>query len=113
MHHKDLGYYMADLKGISPSIETHRIFMEEGAQPVEDFQRKLKLGMEEVIRKEIIRLLDACINYHITESDWVSLVHCVPKKGRFISVQNEQNEEVTTRPIIGHRMCIEFRKLNK
>ena len=36
------GYSMDDLKGISPSIATHRIFIEEGAQPVAEFQRRLK-----------------------------------------------------------------------
>jgi hypothetical protein len=34
---KAFGYSMDDLKGISPSIATHRIFMEEEAQPVGEF----------------------------------------------------------------------------
>jgi hypothetical protein len=81
MHHKAFRYSLGDLKGIGPSIATHRIFMEDGAQHVANFQRKLKLEMKEVVRKEIIRLLDACIIYHVKESDWVNLVHCVLKKG--------------------------------
>ena len=40
MHRKAFGYSLDDLKGIRPSIATHRIFMEDGAQPVADFQRK-------------------------------------------------------------------------
>ena len=83
------GYSMDDLKGISPSIATHRIFMEEGAQPVAEFQRRLKPEMKEVVIKEIIRLLDAGIIYHVKESDWVSPVHCVPKKGGFTVMANE------------------------
>jgi hypothetical protein len=39
---------MDDLKGISPSITTHRIFMEEGAQPVAEFIRRLKPKMKEL-----------------------------------------------------------------
>ena len=113
MHRKAFGYSLDDLKGISPSIATHRIFMEDGAQPVADFQRKLKPEMKEVVRKEIIRLLDAGIIYHVKESDWVSPVHCVPKKGGFIAVPNKHNEMVPTRSVVGYRMCIDFRKLNK
>jgi hypothetical protein len=80
MHRKAFVYSLDDLKGISRSIATPRIFVEDGAQPVADFQRKLKPEMKEVVRKEIICLLDAGIIYHVKESDWVSLVHCIPKK---------------------------------
>ena len=69
--------------------------------------------MKEVVRKEIIRLLDAGIIYHVAESDWVSPVHCVPKKGGFTVVANENNELIPTRTVVGHRMCIDYRKLNK
>ena len=44
---------------------------------------------------------------------WVSPVHCVPKKGGFTVVPNENNELIPTRTIVGLRMCIDFRKLNK
>jgi hypothetical protein len=79
-HRKAFGYSMKDLKGINPMIATHRIFLEEGAEPVADFQRKLKPQMKEEVRKEVIRLLDAGIIYPVKESEWVSPVHCVPKK---------------------------------
>jgi hypothetical protein len=112
MHCKALGYSLADLKGISPSIAIHRIFMEQGAQPVVDFQSKLKPDIKEVVRKETICLLDAGIIYHVGESDWVSHVHCVPKKGGFIVVPKKHNEMVPTPTGVGHRMCIDFRKIN-
>jgi hypothetical protein len=54
--------------------------MEEVATPVHEYQRKLNPEMKEVVRKELIRLLDACIIYPAFESKWVSPVHCVPKK---------------------------------
>jgi hypothetical protein len=69
--------------------------------------------MKEVVRKEIIYLMDACIIYHVKESDWLSIAHCVPKKGGFIVVSKKHNEIVPTRTIVGYRMCIDFRKLNK
>ena len=93
-HRKAFGYSMKDLKGINPMIATHRIFLEEGAEPVADFQRKLKPQMKEEARKEITRLLDAGIIYLVKESDWVSPVHCVPKKGGFTIEPNENEERV-------------------
>jgi hypothetical protein len=53
-HRKAFGYSMDDLKGISPMITVHRIFMEEGAKPVAEFNRRLKPEMKEVVRKEIV-----------------------------------------------------------
>jgi hypothetical protein len=102
MYHKAFGYSMDDFKGISPSIATHRKFMEEGAQPVTKFSRRLKPEMKQVVRKEIIHLLDAGIIYHMAESDWVSHVHCVAKNGGFTIVANENNELVLTlEPLLG------------
>src|SRR4051812_46242914 len=69
--------------------------------------------MKEVVRKEIVRLLDVDIIYPVKESQWLSHVHCIPKKGGFTVVPNENNKLIPTRTIVGHRMCIDFRKLNK
>ena len=55
--------------------------------------------MKEELRKGIIRLLDAGIIYPVKESEWVSLVHCVPKKGGFTIEANENHELVPIRPI--------------
>nr|GEU73037.1 reverse transcriptase domain-containing protein [Tanacetum cinerariifolium] len=44
---------------------------------------------------------------------WVSLVHCVPKKGGFTVVENEENELIPTRLLTGWRVCIDYRKLNE
>src|SRR4051812_7500183 len=43
----------------------------------------------------------------------VSPVHCVPRKGGFTVVENEHNEMVPMRTVVGHRMCIDYRKLNE
>jgi hypothetical protein len=66
-----------------------------------------------VVRKEIIKLLEAGIIYHIADSKWVSHVHCVPKKGGITVVPNDESELVAQRTITSYRMCIDFRKLNK
>lgn len=41
--------------------------------------------MKEVVKKEVVKLLDSGIIYPIADSPWVSPIHCVPKKGRYHS----------------------------
>jgi hypothetical protein len=76
-----MGYTLDDLKGISPTICQHAINMEPDAKPVVEHQRHLISKMKEVVRNEVLKLLDAGIICPIVDSRWVSPVHCVPKKG--------------------------------
>jgi hypothetical protein len=69
--------------------------------------------MGEVVKKEVIKLLDAEIIYLVPHSEWVSPVHCVSKKGGLTVVKNEKNESILQRTITGWQMCIDYRKLNK
>ncbi|GJT80154.1 reverse transcriptase domain-containing protein [Tanacetum coccineum] len=69
--------------------------------------------IHDVIKKEVEKLLDAGLIYPISDSPWVSPVHCVPKKGGFTVVENEQNELIPTRLVTGWRVCIDYRKLNE
>jgi hypothetical protein len=112
-HKKVIGYSINDLKGLSPAFCTHRIPMEDQWKPVVDHQRRLTHAMQEVLKKEVIKLLDARIIYPVLHSEWVSPVHCVPKKGGLTMVKNEKNELIPQRTVTGWRMCIDYRKLNK
>ena len=112
-HRKIIGYTIDDLKGISPSFCMHRIHLEEGCNPSIEHQRRLNPNMKEVVKKEIMKLLDAGIIYPISDSNWVSPIHVVPKKGGMTVVRNEHNELIPTRTVTGWRMCIDYRKLNK
>jgi hypothetical protein len=58
-HRKVIGYSINDLKGISPAFCTHRIPMEDQCKPVVEHQRRLTHAMREVVKKEVIKLLDA------------------------------------------------------
>nr|GFA27542.1 hypothetical protein [Tanacetum cinerariifolium] len=59
-------------------------------------QRRVNPKIHEVIKKEVLKLLDAGLIYHISDSPWVSPVYCVPIKGGFIVVENEENELIPT-----------------
>ncbi|KAJ1697152.1 hypothetical protein LUZ63_005664 [Rhynchospora breviuscula] len=69
-HKGAIGYSIDDLKGIDPSICTHRILLEEGHKPSIEGQRRLNPNLKEVVKKEILKLLDAGIIYPISDSKW-------------------------------------------
>nr|GFB21078.1 hypothetical protein [Tanacetum cinerariifolium] len=87
-----IAWKLSDIQGINPEFCTHKILMEEDYKPT----------------KEVEKLLDAGLIYPISESPWVSPVHCVPKKGGFIMVKNEENELIPTRLVTGWRVCIDY-----
>ncbi|XP_019082635.1 PREDICTED: uncharacterized protein LOC109125460 [Camelina sativa] len=111
-YRRAIGYFLDDIKGISPSLCTHRINLENESYTSIEPQRRLNPNLKEVVKKEILKLLDAGVIYPIYDSTWVSPVHCVPKKGGITVIKNEKNELIPTRTITGHRMCIDYRKLN-
>ncbi|GJT08060.1 reverse transcriptase domain-containing protein [Tanacetum coccineum] len=86
--------------------------MEDDFKPAVQHQRRVNPKIHEVIKKEVIKLLDAGLIYPISDSLWVSPVHCVPKKGGMIVVENEDNELIPTMLVMGWRVCIDYRKLN-
>ncbi|CAM8925908.1 unnamed protein product [Rhodiola kirilowii] len=112
-HRPARGYSIDDLKGISPDLCMHRINLEDDARPSRDALRRLNPKLNDVVKKEILKLLDAGIIYSVADSKWVSPVHVVPKKGGLTVVRNEHNELIPTHTVTGWRMCIDYRKLNK
>jgi hypothetical protein len=87
--------------------------MEDQCKPVVDHQRRLTHAMREVVKKEVVKLLDVRIIYPVPHSKWVSPVHCVVKKGGLTVEKNEKNELIPQRTVTGWRMCIDYQKLNK
>jgi len=69
--------------------------------------------MREVVKKEVLKLLHAGIIYLVPNSEWVSLVQVVLKKGGMTVVKNDNNELIPQRTVMGWRMCIDYQKLNK
>ncbi|CAN6557506.1 unnamed protein product [Malus baccata var. baccata] len=111
-HKTAIGWTLADIKGISPTTCMHRIFLDEGAKPTREAQRRLNPPMMEVVKKEIIKLLDCGVIYPISDSRWVSPVQVVPNKSGVTVVKNAEDELVPTCIQTGWRVCIDYRKLN-
>ncbi|GJW06278.1 putative nucleotidyltransferase, ribonuclease H [Tanacetum coccineum] len=107
-----VGWTIADLKGISPSLCMHRIVTDPDVKPSRDAQRRLNPNMKEVVKKEVLKWLDAGIIYPISDSKWVSPTQTVPKKAGITVVETESGEKLTTRPVTRWRVCIDYRKLN-
>ncbi|GJZ33639.1 reverse transcriptase domain-containing protein [Tanacetum coccineum] len=112
-HKRAIAWKITDIKGIDPRFCTHKILMEDDYKPTVQSQRRVNLKIHEVIKKEVLKLLDARMIYLISDSPWVSPVHCVPKKGGITIVANEENELISTRLVTGWRVCIDYRKLNE
>jgi hypothetical protein len=98
---KVIGYSINDLKGLNLAFCTHPIPMEDQCKPIVDHQRRLTHAMREVVKKEVIKLLDAGIIYPVLHSEWVSPVHYVPKQGGLTVVKNEKNELIPQRTATG------------
>ena len=111
-HKHALGWSLADLKGIRPSMCMHRILLEDGHKPSVEAQRRLNPTMKEVVRKEVLKWLDTRVIYPISDSAWVSPVQ-VPKKGGTTVIRTENNILLPSRTVTGWRICIDYRKLNK
>ncbi|GJX62129.1 putative nucleotidyltransferase, ribonuclease H [Tanacetum coccineum] len=103
---------MSDIKGISPSYYTHKILMENDYKPVIQPQRRLNPKLQDVVKNEIVKLLDSEPIYQISDSSWVSPIHVVPKKGGMTVVLNDNNELIPSRIVTGWKVCIDYRKLN-
>ncbi|CAN6688478.1 unnamed protein product [Malus baccata var. baccata] len=111
-HKTAIAWSIVDIKGINPATCMHRILLEEGAKPTREAQRRLNPLMMEVVKKEVIKLLDVGIIYPISDSKWVSPIQVVPKRSGVTVVKNEANELMPTRVQNSWRVCTDYRKIN-
>ncbi|GKA10645.1 reverse transcriptase domain-containing protein [Tanacetum coccineum] len=96
-HKRAIAWKLSEIKGINPEFCTHKILMEEDYKPAVQHQRRVNPKIHDVIKKEVEKLLDTGLIYPISDSPWVSPVHCVPKKDGFTVVENDENELIPTR----------------
>ncbi|XP_068332854.1 uncharacterized protein [Pyrus communis] len=114
-HKTAIAWSIADIKGINPAICMHKILLEEGAKPTREAQCRLNPFMMEVVKKEVIKLLDVGIIYPISDSKWVSPVQVVPKRSGVAVVKNEANitNYKVTKKISNDFTCAQKDKLVK
>nr|GFA75258.1 reverse transcriptase domain-containing protein [Tanacetum cinerariifolium] len=110
---KVIAWKLTDIRGIDLEFCSHKILLEEDFSPKVQSQGRVNPKIHDVIKKEVKKLLDTGLIYPISNSHWVSPVHCVPKKGGMTIIKNEKNELVPTRLVTGWRVCIDYRKLNE
>nr|GEX74695.1 hypothetical protein [Tanacetum cinerariifolium] len=73
------------------------ILMEDDYKPTVQSQRRVNPKIHDVIKKEVIKFIDAGMIYPISDSPWVSPIHCVPKKGGYFQISIDlQDQEKTT-----------------
>nr|GEX07638.1 reverse transcriptase domain-containing protein [Tanacetum cinerariifolium] len=107
-HKQAIAWKLSDIKGINREFCTHNILMEDDFEPAVQHQRRVNPKIYDVIKKEVLKLLDAGLIYPISDSPWVSPVHCVSKKGGFTVVENEENELILTRLVTSWCVCIDY-----
>nr|GEX96510.1 reverse transcriptase domain-containing protein [Tanacetum cinerariifolium] len=110
---KAIPWKLTDIKGIDPEFYSHKILLEDDFSPKVQSQRRVNPKIHDVIKKEVEKLLDAGLIYPISDSPWVSPVHCVPKKRGITVIKNDENKLVLTRLVTGWRVCMDYRKLNE
>nr|GFB07265.1 reverse transcriptase domain-containing protein [Tanacetum cinerariifolium] len=96
-----IAWKLTDIKGIDTEFYSHKIFLEEDYKPKVQSPRRVNPKIYDVIKKEVEKLLDTGLIYPISDSPWVSPVHCVLKKRGMIVVTNDENELVPTRLVTG------------
>nr|GFD30336.1 reverse transcriptase domain-containing protein [Tanacetum cinerariifolium] len=110
---KAIAWKLIDIRGIDPEFCSHKILLKEYFSPKVQSQRRVNPKIHDVIKKEVKKLLDAGLIYPISDSPWVSPIHCVPKKGGMTVIKNNENELVSTRLVTSWRVCIDYKKLNE
>jgi hypothetical protein len=103
-----IGYSLKDLKGISLSLCNHRIPMQKEHKPVREHQRRLNNVLREVVKKEVLKLHKTGVIYPVSDSEWVSPVQVVLKKGGMSVIHIEKNERIPQWTVTSFRMCIDY-----
>ncbi|XP_058222978.1 uncharacterized protein LOC131332701 [Rhododendron vialii] len=109
-HMNAIGWTIADIKGIDATLCSHHIALEDNVKPSRQPQHRLNPIMKDVVRAEVLQLLDVGIIYPIADNNWVSPIQVVPKKSGVTVIRNEENELVPTRVQTGWRVCIDYHK---
>nr|GEX14377.1 reverse transcriptase domain-containing protein [Tanacetum cinerariifolium] len=62
---------LSDIKGINPEFYTHKILIENDFELAIQHQRRVNPKIHDVIKNEVLKLLDAGLIYTISDSPWI------------------------------------------
>nr|GEW74394.1 reverse transcriptase domain-containing protein [Tanacetum cinerariifolium] len=79
-HKQAITWKLSDIKGINPKFYTHKILIEDDFEPAVQHQRRVNLKIHDVIKKEVLKLLDAGLIYPISDSP-LEKSHFMVKEG--------------------------------
>nr|GEW71879.1 reverse transcriptase domain-containing protein [Tanacetum cinerariifolium] len=79
-HKQAITWKLSDIKGINPKFYTHKILMEDDFKPAVWHQRRVNSKIHDVIKKEVLKLLNAGLIYPISDSPWEKS-HFMVKEG--------------------------------
>nr|GEV01861.1 reverse transcriptase domain-containing protein [Tanacetum cinerariifolium] len=82
-HKQALTWQLFDIKGINPEFCTHKLLMEDDFKPAVQHQRRVNPKIHEVIKKEVLKLLDVGLIYPISDSPWTPKIKKIPHSGVF------------------------------
>ncbi|GKB51369.1 reverse transcriptase domain-containing protein [Tanacetum coccineum] len=77
-HKRAIAWKISDIRDIDPNFCTHKILMEDDFKPVVQHQRRVNPKIHEVIKAEVIKLLDAGLIYPISDSPWEKTTFTCP-----------------------------------
>nr|GEU66371.1 reverse transcriptase domain-containing protein [Tanacetum cinerariifolium] len=80
LHKQAVAWKLSDIKVIDPEFCTHKILMEEDFEPTVQHQKRVNLKIHDVIKNEVLKLLDAGLIYPISDSPWEKS-HFMVKEG--------------------------------
>nr|GFA56446.1 hypothetical protein [Tanacetum cinerariifolium] len=102
---KAIAWKLMDIKGIDPEFCSHKILLEEEHSPKVQSQRRVNPKIYDFIKKEVEKLLDTGLIYPISDSPWVSPIHCVPKKDTKLALNWEKSHFMVKEGIVlGHKI---------
>nr|GEZ12231.1 hypothetical protein [Tanacetum cinerariifolium] len=88
-HKRAIAWKLSDIKGVDPEFCTHKILMEEDFEPAVQHQRRVNPKIYDVIKNEVLKLLDVGLIYLIFDSPWS---HFMVKEGIVLGHKISKNE---------------------
>jgi hypothetical protein len=82
--------------------------MDQDNKPVWEHQRRMNNAMRVEVTKEVLKLLKAGVIYPVFDSEWVSPVQLMLKKGGMTVVCNDKNELIPQWTVTSWHMCIDY-----